>query len=443
MAASVEAPRQFQQPSRKGKRAWRKNVDLTDVQEGLDTVRKEVIEGGVIAEKASDELYTFDSTGDTATRKACRTAHKPLRADEILAQRSAVPAIDSRTRAGSKTTDGVLERSTKRRRSGKISHAELQRLRTIAYGGNDDHRKVHEPGVPEDDLWEDFGAVETMGKDPMFTFLEPPQPIKAPRTLKHTPISLAANGKAVPAVKAPAAHVSYNPQSDLYFEAFTKAGEEEIEAELKRQQEAAADKARADKIAQERVAVERYEALHEDEESLWEGLESEVESEELTRRRPERKTQAQRNKIARRKEAEHRAAHEAQMKRRAKEAGEVQSIAQAVEARERKIAAGAISSEDGDEGKQGDDTVLRRRRLGKATIPEPPLELVLPSELQESLRKLKPEGNLLKDRFRNLMVRGKVEARRQIAQPKKRRVIVSEKWSYKDWKLKPGRASVA
>lgn len=70
------------------------------------------------------------------------------------------------------------------------------------------------------------------------------------------------------------------------------------------------------------------------------------------------------------------------------------------------------------------------------SVPEKNLELVLPSELSESLRMLKPEGNLLSDRFRSVLVRGKVETRAPIQQPKRARRMETEKWSYKDWKLK-------
>jgi nucleolar protein 53 len=45
VTASPGAPQQHRQPSRKGKKAWRKNVDVTDVQEGLEEVRDEVIKG--------------------------------------------------------------------------------------------------------------------------------------------------------------------------------------------------------------------------------------------------------------------------------------------------------------------------------------------------------------------------------------------------------------
>jgi nucleolar protein 53 len=42
---SPGAPQQFKQPSRKGKKAWRKNVDVTEIQEGLEEVREELIKG--------------------------------------------------------------------------------------------------------------------------------------------------------------------------------------------------------------------------------------------------------------------------------------------------------------------------------------------------------------------------------------------------------------
>jgi hypothetical protein len=41
------APQQHKQPSRKGKKAWRKNVDVTEIQEGLEELRDEVIKGYV------------------------------------------------------------------------------------------------------------------------------------------------------------------------------------------------------------------------------------------------------------------------------------------------------------------------------------------------------------------------------------------------------------
>ena len=42
---SVEAPQSHSQPSRKGKKTWRKNVDVTDVQKGLAELNDEIITG--------------------------------------------------------------------------------------------------------------------------------------------------------------------------------------------------------------------------------------------------------------------------------------------------------------------------------------------------------------------------------------------------------------
>jgi len=40
------APQQHKQPSRKGKKAWRKNVDISEIQDGLEEVRDELILSG-------------------------------------------------------------------------------------------------------------------------------------------------------------------------------------------------------------------------------------------------------------------------------------------------------------------------------------------------------------------------------------------------------------
>jgi nucleolar protein 53 len=45
MSTSVDAPSQYKQSSRKGKKAWRKNVDVTEVQEGLRDLKEAEIIG--------------------------------------------------------------------------------------------------------------------------------------------------------------------------------------------------------------------------------------------------------------------------------------------------------------------------------------------------------------------------------------------------------------
>ncbi len=49
MATIEAAPAQYKQPSRKGKKAWRKNVDVTQVQDGLEEVRDQIIQGYILS----------------------------------------------------------------------------------------------------------------------------------------------------------------------------------------------------------------------------------------------------------------------------------------------------------------------------------------------------------------------------------------------------------
>mgnify|MGYP001174004354 CR=1 FL=1 len=46
---NTEAPKQHSQPSRKGKKAWRKNIDLTEVEQGLEELNEQIIKGYVLS----------------------------------------------------------------------------------------------------------------------------------------------------------------------------------------------------------------------------------------------------------------------------------------------------------------------------------------------------------------------------------------------------------
>ncbi|MCJ1249799.1 hypothetical protein MMC30_007025 [Trapelia coarctata] len=420
----TEAPQQYSQPSRKGKKAWRKNVDVSEVQSGLEILRDEVIKGGVIAEKPSSDLFTLDPTGSEAIQKSYNKIHKPLKADQILARRSAVPAIDSRKRPG--VTDGVLEPS-KRRKGNGVTPQQYERLKNRAYGGAAVPKDIIKAdGTPEYDPWEDVVEVQ----DPRFSYLEKPKPVRAPMTLKEAPISLLEGAKAMPAIAKPKAGLSYNPTFHEYDQLLTEEGDKEVEAEKKRIREA---KEEEERLARIEAAQNERDDIQTEDESAWEGIESEYETAEwLKERRPERKTPAERNKVKRRKVVERQMKHDAEMKRRAQQAERIKAIAQEMKEQDAGNAVAVVGSEESSD-EEVDDRVLRRRKLGKAPLPERPLELVLPDELQDSLRLLKPEGNLLNDRFRSILIRGKMETRKPIQQGKKSKRISTEKWTYKDF----------
>ncbi|TKX19804.1 hypothetical protein C1H76_8002 [Elsinoe australis] len=429
MSEVSAAPAQHKQPSRKGKKAWRKNVDVSEVQSGLENAREEVIQGGIISEKPSEELFILDTTGSEEIQKKHLKDGKRLKAEEIIAARaSAIPALGGKKR---KSLLAAEAPSKKSKPNTYIPHAELQRLRSSAANG-DERKTIVQEGA-DHDPW----AVQPKVQDPRFNFLEEKKPKTEPETLKHKPISLAASGKPVAAVKKPDAGKSYNPAFEDWQNLLAKTGEKEVEAERKRLKEAQEEAERIEKALAEAakpdpVSDDEYESAWESE---WEGIQSgkEEEDEVLTKKRPERKTQAERNKIKRRKEKERAEKHEREMRKREEQQAKIREISKDVSRKEAERKAQlAIVAQDSSESE--DDEVLRRRRLGKYTLPEAPLEVVLADELQDSLRALRPEGNLLKDRYRNLLVNGKVEMR-TTTQHKKPKREVTEKWTYKDFKL--------
>ncbi|KAL8872535.1 MAG: hypothetical protein Q9174_001855 [Haloplaca sp. 1 TL-2023] len=443
MQSTIGAPQQHSQPSRKGKRAWRKNVDVSEIQQGLETVRDEIIKGGIVAEKPSDSLFTLDTTGSEKIRKSHKVS-KPLKADEILAIRSAVPTVSNHKRLG--VTNGIIEPSSKRRKGNGVKPEEYERLRGVAYGGGSVSKEVIETDdAPNHDPWT---LAPEVVEDPnlQLSYIEKPRPVKAPSTLKQPPISVLANSTTLPAVPKPKPGTSYNPVFQDWSALLDSAGAREVSAEQARLATAAAEEKEQARIAAAQAKDDETDYYKTEEESAWEGFESEYEGAEwLKKKRPERKTPAERNKVKRRKEAEREEKREAQRKKTEKQAKQIESIAKEVqrEARARDKMSNAVAlrhdsgSDSSDDDEDINEEVLRRRKFGKHRIPSPPLELVLPDELRDSLRLLKPEGNLLSDRFRNIMLRGKLETRKPISQPKKKRRTTTEKWTYKDFRV-PG-----
>ncbi|KAL1652821.1 hypothetical protein SLS61_004441 [Didymella pomorum] len=420
---SDAAPAQYKQKSRKGKKAWRKNVDVTEVASGLDEVRDQIIAG-----QPSDELFAIDTAGDAAIQKKVQSRHKPLKVDEILAARSAVPAVESRKRLSDIDDEG-------KRKKAKVSGKEYDRLRAIAYGGEQVKKDVVQSGTTADyDPW----AVQEVQEQPEFSFLEKKKPKVEPTTLKRAPVSLAKDGKKIPSVLKPSAGKSYNPNFDEWQALLIKESEKAVADEKRRLKEAQEEAERMERAAADTESDSGEESVWESE---WEGFSGD-EADKAKAKRPERKSATQRNKIKRRKEAERKAKHDAKMRAKEQQVQMIKALAKSVEEKERsrdaaKSMAAAIQAEA--EGtldvEDGDELELRKKQFGKIPIMEAPLEVVLPDELRDSLRALKPEGNLLKDRFRSMMLRGVVEPRRHIPYAKQKKYTVSEKWSYKDWEL--------
>jgi len=91
----VGAPSQLSQDTRKGKKAWRKNIDIDHVEEGLETIRSEErVLGTALHNQPDKDLFAIDTTGGeggemlatclNCTRQADHLRCSKAKATEVL-----------------------------------------------------------------------------------------------------------------------------------------------------------------------------------------------------------------------------------------------------------------------------------------------------------------------------------------------------------------------
>ncbi|EDR12759.1 uncharacterized protein LACBIDRAFT_292782 [Laccaria bicolor S238N-H82] len=425
--SSLGAPAQHNQSTRKGKRAWRKNINIEDVEEGLEGMRAEERVIGKPLQKTKDEdLFVVDVQGDEQVRKSLASrfsSRTPLTSTKILSERSAVPAVFSRP-----------SNATSKRKAGQLSYEEKARLLKIAKRPRrGPFNSILDPseyeagsgmvGLSEavkssgtHDAWAPEVAMDVL-PDGMETVQK--KVIKPP-TVKYTRDIIQ-----VPAIVEPHQGTSYNPPVEAHHELILKA----YEAEEKRLRD-------AEKLAEVKKKMEDSYMVEPLEEGLAAGMklaekvlveddEAEEEKEErVVKSVPDRKTASQKNK-AKRLLAEKRAlAERAEHKRMIASISNAKimrrSTARLLSEQEKKHLERRLALEE-KVRKQG----LVGQKLGKHKVPQGEVEVQLGEDLSESLRGLKPEGNLFKDRFLSLQQRALIEPRVRVL-PKKRRLRIVE-----------------
>ncbi|KAK9474236.1 ribosome biogenesis protein Nop53/GLTSCR2 [Dipodascopsis tothii] len=417
-SVSTGAPRQASQSSRKGKRAWRKNVDISDIQQGLEAVEEEKrVLGAPISEIESDSLFAVDTTASvTALKKAEK---RPLKVDEILsANRSSIPALASRKRSAT-----VVSSDSKKAKIQGVSVQELGRLlkqvgRHRAHTGvpqlETDSRlmpdtydvwdtaesTIAEKSVLKDDTRRDKKLYSNAAGVDLPKTLAHVHPVKPPTTLKQRPEKFK---KTAVAVDIPNEGTSYNPSVSSWqsllaaeHETLQKEEEERIAAEQHKQKLAA--------------LAEYFEAREQAGEDIESDSEDEVKAEDAE------------PKIEDAKAAEKKKKKKKKAKKQPKENTNTADKVYTAKVAETAVAAVA------------DADKIRKHKLGKYATMKTPLAVKLSDELSDSLRTLKPEGNLARDRFISMQERGILEARKQVMPGRKYKRVVTEKWKYKDIK---------
>ncbi|ODQ67450.1 P60-like protein [Nadsonia fulvescens var. elongata DSM 6958] len=429
----VNRPKQRSQPSRKGKKAWRKNIDLDQIDEGLEASRTiERTVGHKLGEETpSDALFSVDVTGDSkkALKKSGgRKNRQPrLMADEILSRRSAIPAVSSKkskNRVSKKEVDRLMRVAGRREGGAAAAIIEKDGLTSTkiydVWGINEGESQG--TTTTPDGVFATGGAT-TIGKvqENNYSIISHHAPTVRPETLSHEPISFQDPENFGTNLELPSAGKSYNPTVDDWKKLITEEHTKEEKKEAVRQ-----------KLEEERKRIEAIMAEMSEESDLDDDKDEELSEDEdfqpitadslnLSINAPvvnNRKSAAQRNREVKEKE---RVELTQRLKLLKRQINELQNM--------------PLESEN-EESEDEKEAVVkqRKRKLGKHHILGEQLEVKLSDELTDSLRRLKPEGSIAKDRFRSFQERGLIEARVKITTGRTYKRKVTEKWSYKDFK---------
>ncbi|KAH7578762.1 Nop53 (60S ribosomal biogenesis) [Nakaseomyces glabratus] len=440
-----ERPAQYKQSSRKGKKAWRKNIDLTDIEKSIETQKDLEITHGTsdLASLQDTALFQVDEEGDIDLKKALikrKQIKKNLKSKEILDSIKTASKIKSvihprhqehQTKEGGKV-QGVSKKELKKLLSlaGKIQGESKLKNRSDKDGlvksaaadlwNEEESHKVKLPSGIEfkkkrDEIPEELIKYSTTS----WSIAE----VK-PKTLEHKPVKVAEYED------LPHAGKSYNPDSKHWNSLISK----EYESEKKREDA-------RNKIQEYQAKIQRLMEVLDDKEEESSSEEDEEDEEDETEENTEsadvtlglsinpvvknkKKTKYQKNKAKRHEEKVKMHKEIKELKQQIKELEKIEEIEQEVEKRHEEKDKKVKKEKKNKKGKLGT----------KYHILNEGLEVKFKDELSDSLRKVRPEGSLLYDTVRKLQSSGKVEARIPRTKGRRYKQKITEKWTYKDFK---------
>ncbi|XP_053124577.1 ribosome biogenesis protein NOP53 isoform X2 [Hemicordylus capensis] len=401
--------------------------------------------GGPVSEKPDETLFFVDTGSEEKDQKQNHGKEKPLKIDLILQSDSKIPApkdILSYQVPNGKKLKRKRRLWEKLEEKGVLPRKErlLQERLKKAPAATDSCMEVGSGTNPSRgfyDIWSDSNPLDKAlaGKDIWFLEQTKKQPVKRPERLKKAPSQL-------PAVEVISPGGSYNPSFQAHQALLFKAHE----IELKRQK--AEEKLErqlnfptvAEAPTQETVFREQCEGLLEEESSDEEGQESPLKPQEeepqtdagsalsLPRRGAgEKKTERQRKKEKAAKRLKARALGEKAARLRQQKLFQLRSIRLQVKQREAELLRRKRARQAKREAEAN-----KPKRLGRLKYEDPDVDVQLSTELAESLRTLKPEGSILKDRFKSLQKRNLIEPRERAKFKRKYRLKYVEKRAFRE-----------
>ncbi|XP_077049139.1 ribosome biogenesis protein NOP53 isoform X3 [Agelaius phoeniceus] len=406
-ASAAAASRRRSRGPRNRKKGWKRwsgpearlGREIGDFLE--DVGLQERAAGGLISEQPNEDLFFLDkgATPKNRSLKKKKPPQKPLHVDLVLQPLSKVPPPKNigahqvpngrkerlrRRFWEQRAALGIFPRGERRLRARLARGEPPAPQKPPELGRSDPHRAFY-------DIWGQHNPLDAplAGQDPWY--LQQTKRLRVQDLLRKA----------------------------LEVELRRRREEEKVERRLKVTEEPP---------SQEAVLREQLQGLLEEEEEDEEGQQEEDEERERPHRReqPGRKTEKQRRKEKEQREkAGARARARAALQRR-QGLFQLRSLRRLLRLRDLELRRRRLLREQRRKLRE-----TAPKRLGRLRYEEPELEVQLSEEIPESLRSLRPQGNLLRDRFRSLQRRNVLEPRLRAKFKRRYRVKYVEKRSFR------------
>uniref|UniRef100_A0A3B5L7E9 Ribosome biogenesis protein NOP53 n=1 Tax=Xiphophorus couchianus TaxID=32473 RepID=A0A3B5L7E9_9TELE len=412
------------------KKNWNKYSDVNDVDEFLEDVRhQERTTGGLLSEKADDSLFFLDlgqpeKPQPQGELKRKGKASRPLRIDLILKPDSLVPPpkdILAYQQPNAKKLRRIAEKAERLAAKGVVPRKQKRLLNRRPIDRTVKKAVAEANNNPDRDYYDIWG--QELSADPWYLQQTGKKLVKRPAKLNEKPSVL-------PAVEVIAPGGSYNPDFFSHQALLQEAHQVEVQ---KKKQEDKLERQLAinkkDKATEETNLREQVEGLVEEENDDEELAPSKEDDEAalaaiaVTQKKSEK--QIKKEKAEKFKEQQRLTSR--RQTERQQQLFQLRSIKASIRQQEEKTKSKQMQRRIKQEAQKA-----QPRRLGKLKFQAPDLDVQLSDELAGSLRQLKPEGSILKDRFKSFQKRNLIEPRERAKFKRKLKVKYVEKRAFRE-----------
>ncbi|XP_033101155.1 ribosome biogenesis protein NOP53-like [Anneissia japonica] len=396
------------------KKAWRKHTDIKDVEDFLEDQRMQLRTGGLVSEKKDENLFFVESKPaieepeHSKGRRKRVKVEKPLKCHRNLTPNPFIPPVHSPTYTKPKKKGKRVLAKEEAERKGLIGRVKKQKLEMAAVQ-RQTHKQLKQrqgesrkSGRQEYDLWsgKEVDNVKSPDDGGHYLTITKQKRVKCRRQhLSKTP---------VPAVEVLPSGASYNPSYEDHQDLLKDALVEAVACEKK---EAKVNRwhsfSTVDAYDQQKNWLsEMSEGLFNEEEKQPIAIKESVKEDDTAGKTGTRKTRLQRQKEAKIKEMENKI-----------QKGKDKNI-KMHQVYRLKALKNEIKEEEDLMKKKREKKLAVKKQLSKKTkqigphkYEAVPISYKLSDELVGSLRELKPEGDMLKECYKDYERRNMVEPR--------------------------------